>query len=160
MKRIRITVIRKVCHRDLIARYENPIEHACDLEEGQVFLTDGWQRPEGLCESAWQTLSPFVMALAHGATQLYDGWMKDPASAMLSCNDGFRPVSFLVEALEEPEESHTDREHPFGVGPAGQSAPSPAGPGAQSPPDSGVAGPAICPDGASGTPDPENNRKQ
>lgn len=100
MKRIRITVLRKVCHRDLIERYENPIEHPCDLQTGQVFYSDGWQKPEGLCESAWQTLSPFVMALAHGATNLYDGWMKDPASAMLSCNDGFRPVSFLVEALD------------------------------------------------------------
>ena len=114
MKRVRITVVRKVCHRDLIARYENPIEHACDLPEGQVFIAEGWQRPEGqvfiaegwqrpegLCESAWQTLSPFVMTLAHGGTDLYDGWMKNPASAMLSCNDGFRPVSFLVEALDE-----------------------------------------------------------
>ena len=100
MKRIRITVIRKVCHQDLIARYENPIEHACDMQEGQVFVCEGWQRLEGLCESAWQTLSPFVMALAHGATDFYDGWMKNPASAMLSCNDGFRPVSFLVEALD------------------------------------------------------------
>lgn len=100
MKRIRITVIRKVCHQDLIARYENPIEHACDMQEGQVFVCEGWQRPEGLCESAWQTLSPFVMALAHGAADFYDGWMKNPASAMLSCNDGFRPVSFLVEALD------------------------------------------------------------
>ena len=27
--------------------------------------------------------------------------MKNPRSAMLSCNDGFRPVSFLVEALNE-----------------------------------------------------------
>lgn len=31
----------------------------------------------------------------------YDGWMKNPRSVMLSCNDGFRPVSFLVEALDE-----------------------------------------------------------
>ena len=103
MKRIRITAVRKVCHRDLMERYENPIEHACDIREGQVFLCDGWQRPEGLCESAWQTLSPFVMALAHGAENLYDGWMKNPASAMVSCNDGFRPVSFLVEAVGEDE---------------------------------------------------------
>lgn len=102
MKRIRITVIRKACYRDLIERYENPLEHPCDLSEGQCFECDGLSRPEGLCESAWQSLSPFVMALAHGATGLYDGWMKNPASAMLSCNDGFRPVSFLVEALDEP----------------------------------------------------------
>ena len=43
----------------------------------------------------------FVMALAHGGGNFYDGWMKDPKSAMISCNDGFRPVSFYLEALEE-----------------------------------------------------------
>ncbi|MCI7185701.1 MAG: hypothetical protein MR974_05390 [Mitsuokella jalaludinii] len=30
--------------------------------------------------------------------------MKNPHSAMLSCNDGFRPVSFLLEALDEEAE--------------------------------------------------------
>ena len=101
MKKCRITVMRMARYEDLMERYENPMDHPCDLREGQVFVANGWQRPEGLCESAWQTLSPFVMTLAHGGTDLYDGWMKNPASAMLSCNDGFRPVSFLVEALDE-----------------------------------------------------------
>ncbi|MBQ5343628.1 MAG: TIGR04076 family protein [Acidaminococcaceae bacterium] len=101
MKKIRITVLRKVCHKDLIEQYENPIENACCMEEGQVFIANGWQRPEGLCESAWETLSPFVMGLAHGAENFYDGWMKNPKSAMVSCNDGFRPVSFFIETLEE-----------------------------------------------------------
>jgi uncharacterized repeat protein (TIGR04076 family) len=27
--------------------------------------------------------------------------MKDPHTALLSCNDGFRPVSFYLEVLEE-----------------------------------------------------------
>ena len=84
MKKIKITVLRKTCHRDLMEQYENPIEHACDLYEGQVFTTDGWRKPDGLCDSAWQTLSPFVMTLAHGGTNIYDGWMKNPASAMIS----------------------------------------------------------------------------
>lgn len=100
MKRIRITVMRKVCHRDLMKRYENPIEHACDMKEGQVFIAEGWQKPEGLCESAWQSMLPFVMALAHGGGDFYDGWMKNKHSAMISCNDGFRPVSFLIEVVE------------------------------------------------------------
>ena len=104
MKKCRITVMRKVRHDDLIARYENPIEHACDLREGQVFIANGWQRPEGMCESAWESMSAFVMTLAHGGENLYDGWMKNPRSAMISCNDGFRPVSFLIEALEEDAE--------------------------------------------------------
>ena len=93
--------MKKALYRDLIDRYENPIEHACDLELGQVFIADGWQRPEGLCESAWESISPFVMTLAHGGADFYDGWMKNPRSAMISCNDGFRPVSFLIEAMDE-----------------------------------------------------------
>ena len=101
MKKVRITVKRIACYRDLMEEYENPMEHACAMREGQVFLANGWQKPRGFCPSAWDTLSPFVMALSHGAEDLYDGWMKNPRSAMLSCNDGFRPVSFLLEALEE-----------------------------------------------------------
>ena len=102
MQKVRITVMRTACYRDLIERYENPIEHACDMREGQVFVADGWRKPAGFCDSAWDTLSAFVMTLAHGGGDLYDGWMKNPRSAMLSCNDGFRPVSFLLEALDEP----------------------------------------------------------
>ena len=101
MNKVRITVMRVACYRDLMEQYENPIQHACDMKEGQVFLADGWRKPAGFCDSAWDTLSPFVMTLAHGGENLYDGWMKNPRSAMISCNDGFRPVSFLVEALDE-----------------------------------------------------------
>ena len=101
MKKIKITVMRMACYKDLMAKYENPIKHTCDLHEGQVFIADGWQKPEGLCDSAWESISPFVMTLAHGGENFYDGWMKDPKSAMISCNDGFRPVSFLIETLKE-----------------------------------------------------------
>ena len=69
MKKCRITVAKVTEHTDLMARYENPMLHACDLREGQVFIANGW--------------------------------MKNPRSAMISCNDGFRPVSFYIEALDE-----------------------------------------------------------
>lgn len=101
MKKVKITVMRKANYEDLMEKYENPIEHACDLEEGMVFIANGWQRPENFCESAWESISPFVMTLAHGGENIYDGWMKNKKSAMISCNDGFRPVSFYLEALEE-----------------------------------------------------------
>lgn len=101
MNKCRITVIRKVCHSDLIEKYENPIEHACDMCEGTVYISEGWKKPDGLCESAWESMSSFVMTLAHGGENIYDGWMKNPKSAMISCNDGFRPVSFYIEALDE-----------------------------------------------------------
>ena len=101
MKKIKITVMKKVCHKDLIERYENPIENACDMVEGAIFIADGWKRPAGLCESAWESMSPFVMGLAHGAEDFYNGWMKNKKSVMISCNDGFRPVSFLIEVIED-----------------------------------------------------------
>ena len=101
MKSCRITVMRITEYKDLMEIYENPIEHACDMKEGQVFIANGWCKPEGMCDSAWETMSQFVLALSHGGENFYDGWMKDPKSAMISCNDGFRPVSFLIEALDE-----------------------------------------------------------
>ena len=104
MKDIRITAIRKASYPDLMAKYENPIKHACDVEEGQVWIAKGWEKPEGFCDSAWDSISPFVMALSHGGGNFYDGWMKNPYSAMISCNDGFRPVSFYLEALEDIQE--------------------------------------------------------
>ena len=35
MKKVKITAIRKVQYDDLMAKYENPIEHTCDVCEGQ-----------------------------------------------------------------------------------------------------------------------------
>ena len=70
MKQCRITVMRVARYDDLIAQYENPIQHACDMTEGQVFLANGWEKPAGFCQSAWDTLSPFVLALSHGAELL------------------------------------------------------------------------------------------
>ena len=101
MKKCRITVMRITNYIDLMEKYENPITHACDLKEGQVFIANGWEKPDGLCNSAWESMSPIVMALSHGGENLYDGWMKNPKSAMISCNDGFRPVSFYIEALDD-----------------------------------------------------------
>ena len=100
MKKVKITAIRKVWYQDLSAKYENPIEHSCDIEEGQIFVSCEGQKPEGLCDSAWESMQTFVKELANGGGNFFDGWMKNPHSAMISCNDGFRPVSFLLETIE------------------------------------------------------------
>ena len=101
MKKVRITVKRIARYDDLIAEYENPIEHACMMKLNQVFVSVDAQRPEGFCDSAWESVYPFVKELANGGGNFYDGWMKNEKSAMISCNDGFRPVSFLLETIEE-----------------------------------------------------------
>ena len=98
---VKITAVRRARYDDLIEKYENPIEHACDISEGDVFVSVDGAKPAGLCESAWESMRYFVEELASGGGDFYDGWMKDPRSAMISCNDGFRPVSFYIEAVRE-----------------------------------------------------------
>ena len=73
MKKVRITAVRKASYPDLMEQYENPIQHACDVEEGRVWIANGWAKPEGFCGSAWDSISAFVMTLAHGGGNFYDG---------------------------------------------------------------------------------------
>ena len=77
------------------------MEHACDMEEGQVLSQmDGVSQTE--CAIVLGEYLPFCYDnFAYGGKDIYNGWMKNEKSAMISCNDGFRPVSFLIEALEE-----------------------------------------------------------
>ena len=100
MKTVKITAVRKTQYADLMAQYENPISNACDISVGDSFVSVGGDRPEGLCQSAWESMEHFVRQLAAGGGNFYDGWMKNPRSAMISCNDGFRPVSFYIEVVE------------------------------------------------------------
>ena len=100
MKQVKITVLRRTVYEDLMEKYENPIEHACELEIGQTFLSEDGQRPAELCENAWQCMEKYVKTLAEGGGYFFDGWMKNPYSALISCDDGFRPVSFLIETVE------------------------------------------------------------
>ena len=101
MKKVKITAIRKACYSDLMAQYENPIDHACDVEEGMFWISENGKKPDDFCDSAWESMVSFVITLATGGGNFYDGWMKNPYSAMISCNDGFRPVSFYLETVEE-----------------------------------------------------------
>ena len=93
MKTIKITVMKMAQYDDLIEKYENPIEHTCDMRLGQEFI----------CDSAWESMEYFVKELSNGGGNFYDGWMKNKKSAMISCNDGFRPVSFYIEVINEGE---------------------------------------------------------
>ncbi|MBR1968293.1 MAG: TIGR04076 family protein [Clostridia bacterium] len=101
MKKVKITVKRITEHKDLSAEYENPIEHACDMKIGDEFISVDGVKPEGFCDSAWESMEKFVKELANGGGNFFDGWMKNKYSAMISCNDGFRPVSFYLETVND-----------------------------------------------------------
>ncbi|MBP5211180.1 MAG: TIGR04076 family protein [Bacteroidales bacterium] len=97
--RVRITAVKQILHSDLAAKYENPLDHGCDLTVGQVWISENGECPEGMCHAAWDSMRPFVESLARGEGNFYDGWMKDPMTAMISCSDGFRPMSFYLEVV-------------------------------------------------------------
>ena len=99
MKKVRITAMRQTVYQDLMEKYENPIEHTCDIVEGQQWISVNGECPDGMCLSAWSSMRKFVESLARGEGDFYDSWMKDPMSAMISCNDGFRPFSFYIEVI-------------------------------------------------------------
>ena len=100
MKSVKITVLKQTQYKDLMEKYENPIEHTCDLKIGDSFVSVNAQKPENLCDSAWESMEKFVKELAEGGGNFFDGWMKNKHSAMISCNDGFRPVTFYIETIE------------------------------------------------------------
>ena len=97
-----------------MAKYENPIEHTCDVREGLQWISENGECPVVMCPSAWSSMREFVESLARGEGKFfakrsvspdgsydyYDGWMKNLMSAMISCNDGFRPFSFYIEVIE------------------------------------------------------------
>ena len=100
MYKVKITAIRKADYSDLQAIYENSLSNACSVVEGCVWISSHGQQPIGLCDSAWESMRYFVEALSQGRGNFYEGWMKNPYSALISCNDGFRPVSFLLERID------------------------------------------------------------
>ena len=96
---VKITAVRVAKYDDLIEKYENPIQHACSIKEGDVFYSKNGEKPENLCPEAWRAMKDYVESLAQGKGNFFGGWMKDPMSAMISCDDGFRPVSFYIEVV-------------------------------------------------------------
>ena len=52
MNKVLITAIRQTIYHDLMEKYENPIEHTCDVLEGQQWISVDGKCPEGLCPSA------------------------------------------------------------------------------------------------------------
>lgn len=103
MKNVRITVIKKALDRDLIENYTTPAQakafQACSMAVGDTFLvSQPVACPEGLCPWAWHDIESFVrIAAFDGVTEgrvPENSWVR-------CCTDALRPVTFLIEPLEE-----------------------------------------------------------
>ncbi|MFC2094853.1 TIGR04076 family protein [Candidatus Bipolaricaulota bacterium] len=98
----RITVMKRAFHKDMIDQYFP--EYAkkatpCPVfEDGQVFKIKGIfpSMPEGFCDWAWADIQRNVAMACMGATM--------PSGCQFTCcSDGLRPVTFRIEAIEDPE---------------------------------------------------------
>ncbi len=102
MKKCKITVLKRGFEKDLAKQYGVDGLAPCPmLKEGQVFYAD-WQCPEGFCNEAWKAIYQYVFALSHGVDELfyYGDWIKEKGVAIVSCNDGLRPVIFKIERTD------------------------------------------------------------
>ena len=103
---IKITIKKIVNNKELSEIYENAEfvknpDNLCPMKENMCFISKNGLKPDDfICDSAWYDLKPYIDKLSNGIFNLYDGWMKDPKSAMVACSDGFRPVIYYLEVIE------------------------------------------------------------
>ena len=103
MTKCKITVLKRTLNNELAEEYCNDKVGQCPhLEDGQVFICENMEKPEGLCDWAWHDINSVVVAFAAGgdfAGDIFDGWMKDRNTMITCCTDGIRPVIFKVERI-------------------------------------------------------------
>lgn len=101
MNKVRISVLLMELKSDLIEQYGYAKLQKCPCHNvGDTFITD-FRKPESLCSDAWCCMEKYVFALAHTNEPLFwNDWAKR-GKAVVCCNDGLRPVTFLIEALDE-----------------------------------------------------------
>lgn len=105
MSKCKITVLKKTYNEELVKRYSNfgPEHGPCPfLEEGQTFIC-GMDMPEGFCSWAWDDIHKLVFAALGNAdfNAIVENSTKDSKACIACCTDGYRPVIFLVEAINE-----------------------------------------------------------
>ncbi len=103
MKKVRITILKTTLNEELAREYGAIGIKACPMmKEGDVFIAD-YVKSEGFCDKAWKAICQYVFALAHGAGSYlfyYGDWIRKPGVAIVSCNDGLRPVIMKLEATD------------------------------------------------------------
>ena len=107
MKRdVRITILKSEVDQKLAEQYAVSGFEACPFHKaGQVFVSDGEHKPEGLCEYAWKPIKEMVKILSEGELLQPRGtWMVDDDKGVFSCVDGLRPVIMLIEAIHADED--------------------------------------------------------
>lgn len=99
---VKITVVKKIDNQDVIEKYGNPTR--TDLKEcpllnvGDELFVKDMTIPEGFCSWAWSDIIRDVALLSFGGNA---GNVNKKGTFITSCTDGFRPVIFRLERVEE-----------------------------------------------------------
>ena len=94
---VKITILKKHLHEDLLTDYAEEIWQPCDLFEiGQEFIVHQMQMPRGFCSWAWVDIQGYIMTLSRGGNM----FGVKPGTFITCCTDGFRPVIFKLERID------------------------------------------------------------
>lgn len=105
MHKVRITILKTTFDSELAREYGAAGLGPCPMmKRGQVFYAD-YAKPDGFCDEAWKAIYQYVFALAHGSGKdlfYFGDWIREPGVAIVSCNDGLRPVIMKLAATDIP----------------------------------------------------------
>lgn len=108
MKSVKITVVKRLnmdeIHGDSDLGCSAELDSLCPaFREGQEFIIskEGAGEPEGFCSGAWADIFRHTRVLMWGG---HYPWMNEDGKYLACCTDGFRPVIFRLERLEEDAE--------------------------------------------------------
>ena len=105
MYKCKITVLKRMANQDLIDEYMGDERKTNDVapcpycDDGQEYMVENpGVLPEGFCAWAWADINKEVLAITSGGN--IAPWIRYPGIAITCCTDGFRPVVFKVERME------------------------------------------------------------
>ena len=99
--KIKITVL-KVFQPEEVFKENPPMRMLnpgpCSVnKEGESWIVEGFNQPEGICGHAWGSIWPYFMMLKNGGE--FPSFYDEPGVAAITCPDGLRPVLFRVERI-------------------------------------------------------------
>ena len=101
MHTVKITVLKRMVNQDLVDQFcVADVTLPCPVfTEGQEFIVEGEEQPEGFCDSAWDDIYKSFQIVGWGGN--FRGWMKDDGTMITCCGDGLRPVVFEVRRIDD-----------------------------------------------------------
>ena len=103
MTKVRITVVARLDFNEIHGNADlgcsAKMDPVCGMfTEGQEFVTVGGDMPQGFCPGAFADIFRYISGLRFEANY---PWMNEKGKVLACCTDGFRPVVFRLERIED-----------------------------------------------------------